>query len=204
MILLCANGYSETGIQVLRGLFEKTITLLYLNKHPEEIERFINYSWIDRKKELNRIAPTLTRFGTQPRKETEDEIKQKADKLKDEFKGGKWGTKNTVEMAEDVGISQGFIHLGYYQGLARAHAKLISILRRIEMDSDGTLWWKHEIPPLEESGWPLMMGHWFLLRALEALCEYFKVEIPEEIKKQCLTDFIESYGLPGPEEKEDG
>jgi hypothetical protein len=195
IILLCANGYSNTAKITLRALFEKVVTLLYLKKHPDEMPAFINYSWIDRQKESNRIAPILAKKPSKRSLATQKEIKANYSKLHHEYPNGRWAKLDLIGMAKDVGIDVGFTQLAYYGGMEEAHPKLIGILKRIEQRKDGSLWWKDELPDIEDARITLMLSHFFVLKALDALRDYFKIEIPAEIMSQCVTDYFESWDI---------
>ena len=54
IILLCANGYANSAKQILRGMFERVVTLSYLAKHPDEIPFLNDYFRIDQRKRLRR------------------------------------------------------------------------------------------------------------------------------------------------------
>lgn len=46
ILLLLANEYPSGASKLLRGLYERTVTLLYLEEHPEKAERFQHYAAI--------------------------------------------------------------------------------------------------------------------------------------------------------------
>ncbi len=46
ILLLATNGYPSGASKLLRGFYERTVTVLYLKKHPEKAERFQHYAAI--------------------------------------------------------------------------------------------------------------------------------------------------------------
>jgi hypothetical protein len=52
--VLAGNGYGIGAFKILRGLYEKVVTLGYLVKHPNEIQRFIDYGIVQTMRIMNR------------------------------------------------------------------------------------------------------------------------------------------------------
>src|ERR1051326_2454009 len=46
ILVLCANGLSTGAMKILRGMFERTVVLMYLHKHPDEVDLFLEFFWI--------------------------------------------------------------------------------------------------------------------------------------------------------------
>src|SRR5437016_3448450 len=46
IIFLCAHGLSNGALKILRGMFERTVTLSFLQKHPSEAKRFMDFYWV--------------------------------------------------------------------------------------------------------------------------------------------------------------
>src|ERR1022692_736694 len=53
--VLAGNGYGIGAYKILRGLYEKVVTLGYLVKHQSEIQRFCDYEIVQRKRLMNRV-----------------------------------------------------------------------------------------------------------------------------------------------------
>jgi hypothetical protein len=43
ILLCCGNGNGQAAQKLLRGLYERAVTLRYLREHPEEIEDFLDF-----------------------------------------------------------------------------------------------------------------------------------------------------------------
>jgi hypothetical protein len=52
ILLLAANEYPKGASKLLRGLYERALTLSYINKFPEKTERFYKYGAIQRHRTL--------------------------------------------------------------------------------------------------------------------------------------------------------
>ena len=46
ILLLSLNGYGSGGTKLLRALYERVVTMLYLMKHPDKIQQFIDYTHV--------------------------------------------------------------------------------------------------------------------------------------------------------------
>jgi hypothetical protein len=46
ILLLCSNRYGIGALKILRPMYERVITLMYLHGHPDLIQRFIDYSQV--------------------------------------------------------------------------------------------------------------------------------------------------------------
>jgi hypothetical protein len=66
ILLLCANGYLPSAKVVLRAMFERTVTLTYLHKHPDAVVLFYEYFWVDRYK---RLPAYIQEYGDRIRKD---------------------------------------------------------------------------------------------------------------------------------------
>ncbi|HEV2315181.1 MAG TPA: DUF5677 domain-containing protein [Candidatus Acidoferrales bacterium] len=50
ILVLSGNGYGIGALKILRGMYERAITGLYLHVKPEEAENFIDYYWVGQHK----------------------------------------------------------------------------------------------------------------------------------------------------------
>jgi hypothetical protein len=58
-LLLCGNGYGISAEKLLRGMFERAVTLAYLHEHPSEEEKFRNYGKVSQHKLLKIVEESL-------------------------------------------------------------------------------------------------------------------------------------------------
>ncbi len=149
ILVLSANGLTTGAQKILRGMFERTVTTNYLQKHPNEIELFWNYYWIDQ----NKLAADLEReFPDVFPKENLDEIKAKYDEVKELYQvpvckvcklpdceeckktrvNHTWSKKDIISMAKEVGVPTHIIKGAYYLPLNEAHPKVGAIIVRID------------------------------------------------------------------------
>ena len=55
ILVLCANGYGYGASKLIRGMFERVLTGLYLHLHPDQAEDFLDFYWISQRKEINNL-----------------------------------------------------------------------------------------------------------------------------------------------------
>jgi Family of unknown function (DUF5677) len=60
IFLMAANGYGYGAIKLLRSMYEHTVTVKYLNDHPEELQAFIDF---DRVQQYKVMKPIFDTFG---------------------------------------------------------------------------------------------------------------------------------------------
>lgn len=192
IILLCANGHSNGAKQVLRAMFEKVVTVGYLWKHPEEIRKFIDYSWIQRQKKLRRIGPALAGKLKNAGQESIKEIKENAKQLEDKYGDRGWSEVGIVSMAYDLGLSWRIVETGYYWGLVEAHATLEAIINRLKKDDDDSIWYE-VLPALDESTVPLLTAHHLALVVIEFLAEHFGIDEVKGMLPEYWQEFAETW-----------
>jgi len=65
VILLAANGTTTGAMKILRGMFERTVTVCYLEKHLQDIDLFVDYWAVSERRAANRIREDMpVRFRT--------------------------------------------------------------------------------------------------------------------------------------------
>ena len=47
ILLLCGNGYGTGALKLLRGMYERVVTGRHLHAHPEEVDDFLNFYWVN-------------------------------------------------------------------------------------------------------------------------------------------------------------
>ena len=52
LITLSMNGYGHDALRISRGMFEISVNAAYLQRHPDEVDDFLDYHWVDQKKRL--------------------------------------------------------------------------------------------------------------------------------------------------------
>ncbi len=158
ILLLAANEYSSGASKLLRGLYERTVTMLYLQKHPEKAERFQHYATIQ---EHRALAAARKLFSDEQidgawRDVCTTAVDSSYAKFKAEFQKTKCKNCKTTELAHswdvDLGtmadrVGQGLpdLYLGSYTvPTLHAHATFASVYVNIRESEDRVVYnYKH-------------------------------------------------------------
>ena len=111
--LLCANGVGDGASIILRSMFEFLVTARYLHFYPEKAEDFINYLFVQMRKEK------FTYLMKDGRTKTKS----------------KWSDMSMVDMAIKSGLSQ-FIILAYYFPIEKSHPSALFVLNRKNQEEE--------------------------------------------------------------------
>jgi hypothetical protein len=158
IILLAGNGYGIGALKLLRGLYERAVTLGYLSEHPSEVDLFLNYHLVHQHKLLGAIKRTFGDDALPAAMTAEQE--QQYEKVKDDYrvtvckKCGTTRVNNTwkldlVSMAHETGILGRFIVPAYYEPLSHVHTTPRSITARLEETSSGGMGFNPDSQPKE-------------------------------------------------------
>jgi Family of unknown function (DUF5677) len=183
ILLLCANGYPHSAKQVLRGMFERVVTLSYLTMHPEEIPLFNDFFAVDQYKRLRRHDDNEPGKGSDAFRE---ETKKRYEKVKENYmitdcrKCGTrrlnhmWSKKNLPSMAKEVGFSFKTIEDAYYIPLEEAHPKIDALFNRTKEGPEGSVSYD-ERPDIKEGDITVMTAAILQMKALEVMRNFFKI-----------------------------
>jgi Family of unknown function (DUF5677) len=127
VIFLAANGYGIASSKVLRGLYERAVTLAYLIKHPEKTEKFIRFAAIQEHKAVNEALKMVSEkdFDEIVAPLKAQEIRKSYEEIKPEFqvtRCGECGAKGTAfswdidlaSMVREAGEPYSKYYLGAY------------------------------------------------------------------------------------------
>jgi hypothetical protein len=210
IMLLCANGLSTGGMKILRGLFERTVTVCYLQKKPEEIERYYKYFYVRRRKEANAIKPDFPNVISSAMNQTIEteyeavkalfqvpvcevcrvESCKACKRQRDNFS---WTRKSIIHLARETGDFEAVIYHGYYLPMQETHATAEAATHRIKPTEDGK-WEYVEGSKPELDALTLMVSHFLVIRAIEVLGLHFEMRVKGLISN-LWRDFFRTWQL---------
>jgi hypothetical protein len=137
-LTLCLNGYGHDAMKLAHSTYEAHLNAAYLEKHPDEIDDYIDFYHVLVKDELNYLDqsnPTLTEELPADRRE---EINKEYDRVKSRFTGKRrnhWAKRSIWEMAEDVGLKEH--HKTFYKNASNMHHSSVWGLQNQVEDATG-------------------------------------------------------------------
>jgi hypothetical protein len=212
ILLFCGNSYGHAAQKLLRGLYERCVTLRYLHEHPEEIDAFLDYYHVAQRKLKISCESTMGADVFPP--EQAAEIENDFARVKDQFMvtdcekcGTKrlnhtWNKLDFVAMANKTSLGK-LVALGYVIPLRHAHATVASVVSRMKATAKGGMAFADE-PQREEADKALRVTHNIFLDVLRVQDERFAVAGLKEQNEVCLQDFVDIWQKkpPGPTDAE--
>lgn len=146
IMVCCGNGYGLAGIKLIRGLYERAVTLRYLHEHPDELDNFWDFHIVTQRRHMRAANETIGEDTFSDETVADLEVRYQAVKSRFEIKCCKhpqcdlkkpnhtWSKLDMVAMAKATRLAK-LIVPGYYVPLRQAHATVASILARLEGQS---------------------------------------------------------------------
>jgi hypothetical protein len=201
ILLCCGNGNGQAAQKLLRGLYERAVTLRYLREHPEEIEDFLDFYHVTQRKLMVACQNTMGAETFPP--EMAAEIEGEYRGVKDKFMitecekcGTKrlnhtWSKLDFVSMANQTALGK-LVVPGYLLPLRQAHATVASMVSRMEAGPDEGISFMDRAQR-KEADQALRMAHNILLDVLRVQDEHFSVSGLNERNQVCLQDFVDIW-----------
>ena len=203
ILLLCGNGYGIGAEKLLRGMYERAVTLVYLHEHPEEAQNFIDYHKVSDHKML-RVVEDSIGAGVFSR-DQKDRIEQEFQSVKERFLvtdcktcgtrrlNHTWSKLDFVSMARTTGELWKLIVPAYYFGIREGHSTVGSIFSRLDADAakggEGLVFGGESQP--DKADRALFTALHVLLIALGVQRDRFKLTAMNEPLDQCAQDLVE-------------
>lgn len=204
-ILLCSgNGDGLAAQKLLRGLYERAVTLRYLHEHPTEVQDFLDYHLVAQRKLMLVCKETMGEESFTP--EMSQQIEAEYQAVKDKFMVTEckecgttrlnftWSKYDFVSMARATCLGK-LLAVGYYIPLRNAHATVASMLSRMEAGKNGGISFAGAAQR-KEADYALRVSHNIILDALRVEDERFAVPGLKEQNEMCLQDFIDIWQKP--------
>jgi hypothetical protein len=203
-VALCSgNGYGMAAQKLLRTLYERAVTLMYLNEHPDEVDAFIDFQRIQDYKVLKSIEETMGE-GTISA-DTISEAKARCEEVKGKFMvdhckacgterlNHSWSKLNFVAMSKKTAGLNRLVVQGYYVPLKHAHATFGALSSRLEVTDDDTISFAPTAQRIPADG-AFRVAHSVILQILLIHNQRFKVAGLEEKLQICMQDFLDTWG----------
>ncbi|MGH9970312.1 MAG: DUF5677 domain-containing protein [Pyrinomonadaceae bacterium] len=193
ILILCGNGLSTGALKILRGMFERTVTICYLQKHPEHIELYYKYYYVRRRKEIKAV---LRDFPNSIPSERLEEYEKQFEDVKERFQvpacevckveeclpckrtriNHTWIRKDIVQMAREAGGFEPVIWIGYYVPMQESHPTAQAIERRVKFNENDKWEYVEGARPETDQN-TFVVAHFLILKAIDALGDHFNLEL---------------------------
>jgi len=128
ILLNCANGYGIAGLKLLRPMFEATVTSIYLARHPEELEAFLEYDCVHQRKGLQHAESLGIDVSRWLSKDEQIEIEANYKAIRGRYRQvcpkcghsreqPSWTKMDPIAMARDIGIEKASLSFYFFTTL---------------------------------------------------------------------------------------
>jgi hypothetical protein len=201
IFLLCGNGYGIGGLKILRGLYERVVTLGYIVDNPTQAEPFLEYHHIHKGKMLihaekfseliKDIDPAELVAAKENYKIYKDKFQEIAcEKCKTKRTMFSWSKLDTLSMAQKIGLD-GLYFPGFFYPTLQTHATPTSLMTRVNVGENGNGSFD-EGAQHEWASKALITAHNLMIYVLLMQNTYFKLNMDSEIEER-KDDFQEMW-----------
>ena len=204
ILTLAGNGRGFGAYKIVRGMYERVVTTLYIEKNPAEARTFAESSAITKLNYLKRTfeasPESRSRFSdefmtTIERDAAAAQAKRKqsiCSKCRQPVTQEAWTRVSLDVMAKAAESAlEAFYPQFYLEGTAQSHANMFGIERRLIRKKGGGITYKDTSE--EEARFAVHLGHHLMLRLLAMQNRYFSLGFDEEIKKR-VEAFVAVWG----------
>lgn len=205
---LCGNGFGIGAMQMVRGMYERQVTAAYLSKHPEEVDNFLDYHFVQARKGLNQLKDVyrgqrdiLDNIVSEERR---NEIEQEFQAVREKYTEtvcntcGKtrtmfsWTKHHTGVLAlkGEQGLDK-LYHYQYFRPTMFSHSTVSSLEARIVFKEAGGFSFESEGQQkhIKEA---LLSAHNLLLNVFDLHNKHFGLGMDAELE-ECCKNYLECW-----------
>jgi hypothetical protein len=202
LLLCCGNGRGAAAFKLLRTLYERAVTLRYLHEHPDELDSFFDYHYVQSHKLLMAIEETLGKDRVSVG--VAADVKARYNEVKDDFKisvckecgtertNHTWSKLHFAAMAKKTGSLGSIIVLAYYIPLKHSHATAGAMYSQLEQMEGGGMTFTAS-SQREFADDAFIAAHTIILQVLGIQSDRFKISGLLEQINICAKDFLEVH-----------
>ena len=177
IFLLAANGYGIGALKLLRPMYERVVTMMFLIRNPEKAQDFFDWVLVEKQKTLNHLkdeGDDPTHYLTA---EEIEQVKAEYERVRHKFpkKAHSWISLDLKSMAHQVGVGRMYLSLCHWPTL-QVHTTLIGMTARMEITAEGGVGFKIGAQRTE-ADLALLGAHFCLLLALDSHIAHFNLPI---------------------------
>lgn len=197
VMVLGLNGFGIDGLKIARSMFEMSVTLAYLRKHPEELDDYLDFHFIvgmKRHEYMEKYAPhLLTRVAPEAIESIKNGYSRVSPRYMNKYRKvrGRWSKKSFGAICFDVDPKLGELYLTLYDLTSRViHGDISGVAAQADPEP-GVL--DVDIAPSQKFvALALMTAHGAFVRAAS---EYIAMTRPElqPIADRLDADFVTAW-----------
>lgn len=198
LVTLAGNGLGQGAMKICRTLMETAVNAEYLRLNPTELDDYLQWSWVEKNKDLNYVKEVLPRLLPEIPKEDVDKIETQFRAVRARFEKANgdirssWCKLNLAERSEKVGLA-GLYRMVNPLSSGFIHATIGGLSKHFDVASDPD---RIAVPPsLAYCSQALVAGHQLLCFVVETLAKTFGWE-PVHSVASLVDDF--KYAWPPP------
>jgi Family of unknown function (DUF5677) len=201
VMLLAGNGYGVGALKIVRGLYERAVTIAYLVENPDQTDDFVDYARVERFKAVSAWVEANPKDAKGLK--VMRGVRARYDEVKERFRDKKtWSGIDFVSMARATGSLGKLLVEAYYQPLAHAHGTAQALVSRLEMSEERGFEFVGDAQT-DEADSALLLAHKIMIYVLGAQLDHFHPGDLDETVQVCLTDFVAIWrNADGTEESE--
>jgi hypothetical protein len=196
--ILCGNGFGIGALKLVRGMYERQVTSSYLSRHPNEVDDFLDFDFVQRRKGLNNLrrlynGEELNRIVSRAR---QDEIERQ---YRDVKRDGRytdtlcgpcgtsrdtmsWTNLSTPDVAQRGGQQLDKFYFPLYnKPTLLGHPSLYSLAIRIRDDADGPGFAFDAEGQRSQVGEALSHAHFLLLHVFGTQNDHFHLGADDQL-----------------------
>jgi len=198
LLILAGNGMGLGATKVLRSMYERLVTAMYISKYPAEAGTFCDQGAIEKGKIINRykdVVPELLARDFTPdelaeiqKRYAEAKAREKVDfcnKCNQPITKEAWTRVSLDTMAREVDdeLLKSYTAC-YLQPTLLTHATPTGLDLRLRFTGAG---FEYKLLSEPEAHKALLRSHYLILKLLRHLDGYFNLELGKEIGARCTT-----------------
>jgi len=191
IFLLAANGYGFGSLKILRGLYERVVTMAYISENQDEVTNFLEYHYIHKGKLLHHAESFFSNLEDYIDKVEIEEAKSDFRKYKDRFMQtnckncntkrlmNSWSKLDLASMAKKTGMESLYFP-GYYYPTIQAHATTASVIYRLKSSESNPVSFDEGSQP-DVADKSLIIAHNLAIHIVYIQNEFFNLNLKKEI-----------------------
>jgi hypothetical protein len=182
IVLLAVHGRGLGALRLLRPLYERVVSAVYLMKHPEDVKDFNDHADVHARRVINHAKMSGTDVGAWVSEEKMDEVEAAYQRVRARFteplckKCGttrdqmSWTKKSLKALADEVGLDQSYGGAAFWPTML-LHTTRVGLEARIDTSAQGLAF--HHGPTREDADRALGYAHIIIVQLLDACNRFF-------------------------------